>query len=58
MNPAATELSRLMAYLDNQDLWYELFQAGAGDAPSWWVEVLTSLARFTRAMSTLTLFSK
>lgn len=53
MNRAAAELSRLMAYLDNQDLWYGLFQAGGGDAPSWWVEVLTSLARFTRAMSTL-----
>lgn len=53
MNLAAAELSRLMAYLDNQDLWYELFQAGVGDAPSWVVEVLTSLARFTRAMSTL-----
>src|SRR5271155_4175385 len=31
-NPAAAEMLRLMAYLDNQDLWYELFQAGAGDA--------------------------
>jgi hypothetical protein len=34
-DPAAAELLRLIAYLDNQDLWYELFQASAGDAPTW-----------------------
>jgi hypothetical protein len=34
-DPAAAELLKLMAYLDNQDLWYELFQAGAGAKPAW-----------------------
>jgi tetratricopeptide (TPR) repeat protein len=52
-DPAAAELLRLIAYLDNQDLWYELFQASAGDAPAWEVNVLKSQARFNRAISTL-----
>jgi tetratricopeptide (TPR) repeat protein len=52
-DPAAAELLKLMAFLDNQDLWYKLFQAGAGDAPAWWVDVLKSQARFNRAISTL-----
>jgi len=52
-DPAAAELLKLMAYLDNQDLWYELFHRGVGDAPSWWVDVLKSRARFNRAFSTL-----
>ena len=52
-NPAAAEMLRLMAYLDNQDLWYELFQAGAGDTKKyprnrqgrkgWWVVISTFL---------------
>lgn len=50
---AAAELLRLIAYLDNQDLWYEFFQAGAQDRPEWWSEVVKSRARFSRAMSTL-----
>ena len=39
-----------MAYLDNQDLWYELFQTRTGDVPGWWSELLESRARFTRAV--------
>src|SRR5271155_3273218 len=54
---AAAELLRLMAYLDNQDLWYELFHAGSADQPLWWSEVLKSRARFNRAMSTLHSYS-
>ena len=42
-----------MAYLDNQDLWYGLFQEDVSDAPTWWAEVLKSRARFNRAISTL-----
>jgi tetratricopeptide (TPR) repeat protein len=50
-----------MAYLDNQDLCYELFQAGAdadadADADAellWWSEVVKSKARFNHAMSKL-----
>jgi hypothetical protein len=51
--PATAELLKLMAYLDNQDIWYEPFQAGASDAPAWWADVLRSWARLNRAVSTL-----
>ena len=50
---AAAELLPLMAYLDNQDLWCELFQTRTGDVPGWWSELLQSRARFTRAISRL-----
>jgi tetratricopeptide (TPR) repeat protein len=49
----AAKLLRLLAYLDNQDLWYELFQAGAQDQPQWWSEVVHSRARFHWALSIL-----
>ena len=49
----AAELLRLMAYFDNQDLWYELFQAGAEDQPLWWSEMMGNKVRFNRAMSKL-----
>jgi tetratricopeptide (TPR) repeat protein len=52
-DPAAAELLRLMAYLDNQDLWYELFHGGASYAPAWWVDVLKSRAKFNQAISIL-----
>lgn len=52
-DPTAADLLKLMAYLDNQDLWYELFHGGVGDTPAWWVDVLKSRARFNRAISTL-----
>jgi tetratricopeptide (TPR) repeat protein len=51
-DPSAAELLRLMAYLGNQDLWYELFQAGA-DAEPWWLEIVKSKARFNYAISML-----
>jgi hypothetical protein len=53
----AAELLKLMAYLDNHDLWYELFQAGADDEPAWWAEVLKNRARFNRAVSMLHSYS-
>ena len=49
----AAELLKLMAYLDNQNLWYELFHKDVSDAPKWWIEVLKSRVRFNRAISTL-----
>jgi tetratricopeptide (TPR) repeat protein len=52
-DPEAAELLRLMAFLDNQDLWYELFQAGAKNRALWWLEVVKSKTRFNRAMSKL-----
>jgi len=51
-DPAAAELLKLMAYLDNQDLWYGLFH-DVSDAPAWWSELIKSRARFNRAVSTL-----
>ena len=56
-DPAAAELLQLMAYLDNQDLWYELFHQDVSDAPAWWLELQKSRARFHRAISTLHSYS-
>ena len=52
-DPAAAELLKLMAYLDNQDLWYDLFHGEVSDPPAWWTELLKSRARFNRAISIL-----
>ncbi|KAL9035486.1 MAG: hypothetical protein Q9214_006559, partial [Letrouitia sp. 1 TL-2023] len=52
-DPVAAELLKLMAYLDNQDLWYGLFQQELNDAPAWWVEMTKSRVRFNQAISTL-----
>ena len=52
-DPAAAELLKLMTYLDNQDLWYELFMVGADDTLVWWRELLLSRVRFNRAISRL-----
>ena len=52
-DPEAAELLRLMAYLDNQDVWYELFQAGTKDLGLWWLDVVKNKIRFDRAMSKL-----
>ncbi|KAL8765088.1 MAG: hypothetical protein Q9194_006681 [Teloschistes cf. exilis] len=52
-DPVAAELLKLIAYLDNQDLWYGLFQRELDDAPEWWVEMTKSRVRFNQAISTL-----
>ncbi|KAL8980508.1 MAG: hypothetical protein Q9177_005861 [Variospora cf. flavescens] len=52
-DPQAAKLFRLMGYLGNADLWYELFQKGAGSAPDWFCEITRSKARFNKAMATL-----
>jgi tetratricopeptide (TPR) repeat protein len=52
-DPEATELLRLMAYLDNQDVWYELFQAGLEDRDLWWSGVVKNKMRFNRVMCKL-----
>ncbi|KAL9122459.1 MAG: hypothetical protein Q9187_000988 [Circinaria calcarea] len=56
-DPAAAELLKLMAYLDNQDLWYGLFHKDVSNAPVWWTDVLMSRARFNQAISILHNFS-
>ncbi|KAL9026309.1 MAG: hypothetical protein Q9180_007502 [Flavoplaca navasiana] len=52
-DPEAAKLFRLMGYLGNADLWYELFQKGAGSAPDWFCDITKSKPRFNRAMRTL-----
>ena len=53
-DPAAAELLKLMAYLDNQNLWYDFFHdPDVSDPPAWWSELLKSRARFNRAISIL-----
>ena len=56
-DPAAAELLKLMALLDNQDLWYGLFHKDVSNAPAWWIDVLKSQARFNQAISILHNFS-
>ncbi|KAL9035319.1 MAG: hypothetical protein Q9214_006638, partial [Letrouitia sp. 1 TL-2023] len=53
----AAELFRLMGYLGNADLWYELFRKGAGSAPDWFWDITKSKARFNKAMATLHSYS-
>ena len=52
-DPAAAEFLKLLTYLDNQDLWYGLFDKDVSNAPAWLIDVLKSQVRFNRAMSTL-----
>ena len=49
----AAMMFRLMGYLGNADLWYELFQKGAGSAPEWFCSTTKSRGRFNKAMATL-----
>ncbi|KAI4276069.1 MAG: hypothetical protein LQ337_002737 [Flavoplaca oasis] len=56
-DPEAAELFRLMGYLGNADLWYELFQRGAGSAPNWFCDITKSKPRFNKAMATLHSYS-
>ncbi|KAL8762032.1 MAG: hypothetical protein Q9194_007619, partial [Teloschistes cf. exilis] len=53
----AVELFRLMGYLGNADLWYELSQSGAESAPDWLCDITKSKARFNKAMATLHSYS-
>ena len=52
-DPEAAKTFRLMGYLGNADLWYELFREGAGSAPDWFCNITKSKARFNKAMTTL-----
>ncbi|KAI4225787.1 MAG: hypothetical protein L6R40_008348 [Gallowayella cf. fulva] len=49
----AAKLVRLMGYLGNTDLWYELFREGAESAPEWFCNITKSKVRFNKAMATL-----
>jgi tetratricopeptide (TPR) repeat protein len=52
-DPEAAQLVRFTAYLSNVDIWYEFFQRGAENGPSWLLEVVRSKPRFDRAMGKL-----
>ena len=56
-DPQAEELFRLMGYLGNADLWYELFRKGAGSAPDWFCDITKSKARFNKGMAILHRYS-
>ncbi|RDW91132.1 hypothetical protein BP5796_02297 [Coleophoma crateriformis] len=55
--PEAVQMLRLMAYLDNHDLWYELFQKGAESMPTWLSNVVKSRPRFNKVMGKLQEYS-
>ena len=52
-SPNAAKLLRICGYLDNQDLWYELFTGGAEFAPSWFAKTVSCRLEFDRAIRLL-----
>lgn len=54
-DPDAAKLLRLLAYFDNQDLWYELFQGGlTKESPEWLRELVVDDVSFQGVMGILT----
>ncbi|KAJ5344404.1 TPR repeat protein [Penicillium brevicompactum] len=52
--PEAAKMLKLLAYFDNQTLWYELFHAGLMDSsPVWLSEVITDDVNFDGVMGVL-----
>ncbi|KAJ5813504.1 TPR repeat protein [Penicillium pulvis] len=57
-NPYAANFLKMLAYFDNQNLWYEFFHAGiTEDSPEWLREVLASDVTFHGVMATLAKYS-
>ena len=56
-DPDTAKMFRLMGYLGNADLWYELFQKRAGSAPEWFCNATRSRGRFSKTMATLHSYS-
>ncbi|KAJ5183227.1 TPR repeat protein [Penicillium capsulatum] len=53
-DPDAAKILKLLAYFDNQSLWYELFHAGLTDSsPEWLREVITDDVNFNGVMGVL-----
>ncbi|CAG8212714.1 unnamed protein product [Penicillium nalgiovense] len=53
-DPSAAKILKLLAYFDNQNLWYELFHAGLTDSsPEWLSEVITDDVNFDGVMGVL-----
>jgi len=54
-NARAANLLRFLAYLDHQDIWYDLLQGGQGrDQPAWFTELASDEFIFEDAIQTLT----
>jgi hypothetical protein len=54
-NARAANLLRFLAYLDYQDIWYDLLQGGqGGDQPAWFTELASDEFIFEDAIQTLT----
>ncbi|KAJ6003231.1 TPR repeat protein [Penicillium sp. IBT 35674x] len=57
-NPCAAKFLKMLAYFDNQNLWYGFFNAGiTEDSPEWLREVLASDVTFCGMMATLAKYS-
>ncbi|KAH9206331.1 P-loop containing nucleoside triphosphate hydrolase protein [Leptodontidium sp. 2 PMI_412] len=52
-NPLSTNLLRLWAYFDNQDLWFELLQHSESDSPEWLRELTKDELGFDGAVRVL-----
>ena len=53
-DPEAAKLLRLLAYFDNQSVWYELLHAGLNDkSPLWLHKVIAHAVNFDSTMRTL-----
>lgn len=53
-DPEAAKILKLLAYFDNQILWYDLFHAGLTDSsPEWLREVITDDVNFNGVMGVL-----
>ncbi|KAL3495490.1 hypothetical protein BJX62DRAFT_222676 [Aspergillus germanicus] len=58
-DPAAAELLLLLAFFDNQDIWYELIESGmfCSDRPGWLETAVSSKLVFKATVKTLVEFS-
>lgn len=57
-DPLAATALKLLAYFDNQEIWYELLHACLnGDLPSWLQEMASKRIDFDNVMGTLVTYS-
>lgn len=48
-NKSAGKLLQLWAYFDNQDVWFELLDAGKEDSPEWFAKIMSDELGFIKA---------
>ena len=53
----AAKLLKLLAYLDHQDIWYELLSRGAFEAPQWFQNMVANKPAFNNMMRRLCNYS-